>query len=580
MKKEKRYGLTGSLQAPLFHPKKIILEPRGNIEYGTQKIRIYAGDRLHFENFDAKEYLTTTVDNSASSDGYTNYKVTDGRMTFANNYMNYGIDWFINDKTSLNFMGEWRNSSQPKDNVFTTSKKVQQETITQYFESKSNTVNSTNNHFLSLFLKHSPGKEGTELTAEAYLYLQSSDVKNNYFDTYFNPDDMTTITDTQRRSNITYNNSNTSRFKLDYTFVTGKIKHETGLRGQYQWMENEFSNQFKTDQFDQVTKQLFGYNESRGTGYYNLSGKIKKFSWQLGLKEEYSNVNIGDTTRIDYYEFLPQLTLSRSFENNQNVKLIYRRQIERPYVFNLNPFETWDDSLHYRTGNPDLKPSLEHQIELSYSKNFGNNYISPKIYMNYVRNGIQDLTTVEPGGITHITEANIGKILEYGASVNSSVQLIKKWWRMNVYGTLYKRDISSSQHLSVDDFNNKLTCGFSLTSIVTLPKDYSFYAVARYNSPSISYQRLLSRDMLYLMGFDKKFSEQASVEVMVNPFIKDFTYSQVETRSAGYSEKWKGVIDIQYLFTATFTYRFKYGGKVKKINRDVNYENGGGGSAL
>ncbi|HYX06905.1 MAG TPA: outer membrane beta-barrel family protein [Bacteroidales bacterium] len=580
MKKEKRYGISGSLQAPLFHPNKIIMDPRANIEYGTRKVRVYAGDRLHFENFDAREYLTTTVDNSAKNDGYTNYKITNGRMTFANNYMNYGIDWFINDKTSLNFMGEWRNSSQPKDDVFTTNKKMQQDEITQYFETKSNTVNSTNNHYLSLFLKHTPEKEGSELTAEAYLYLQSSDVKNNYFDTYFDPANMTTVLGTQTRNNITYNNSNTARSKLDYTFVTGKVKHETGLRGSYLWMENKFSNQLKTDQADQLSNQLFSYNESRGAGYYNLSGKFGKFSWQAGLKGEYSNINIGDTTQIDYFEFLPQMTLSKSFENNQSVKLTYRRQLERPYVFNLNPFETWDDSLHYRTGNPNLKPSLEHQLELSYSKNFGNNYISPKIYANYVRNGIQDLTTVEQGGITHITQANIGKVLEYGTSVNSSVQLIKKWWRMNVYGRLYKREISSSQHLSVDDFNNKLSYGFSFTSIVTLPKDYSFYAIARYNSPSISYQRLSSRDMLYLIAFDKKFSDKASLEVVYNPFIKDFTYSQVETRSAGYNEKQKGVIDIQYLFEATFTYRFKYGGKVKKINREVNYENGGGGSAL
>ena len=93
----------------------------------------------------------------------------------------------------------------------------------------------------------------------------------------------------------------------------------------------------------------------------------------------------------------------------------------------MNPFEVWTDSLHLRTGNPNLDPAIENRIEFSYSKNFKSNYISPKVYFRYTNNGIQDVTTVSNEGVTVITQDNVGKNIEYGLGVNGAFQILKHW---------------------------------------------------------------------------------------------------------------------------------------------------------
>ena len=81
-------------------------------------------------------------------------------------------------------------------------------------------------------------------------------------------------------------------------------------------------------------------------------------------------------------------------------------------------------------------------------------------------------------------------------------------------------------------------------------------------------------------GFEKQFSEKAKLSVLYNPFIKEFTYAKVITQSQGYYEEWSGSVDVQHLFSVEFVYNFSYGGKVNKINREVEYEKGGGGGTF
>src|SRR3972149_5721057 len=105
--KEKRFGISGSVNVPLPHPQKIVANPRVNLEYGTNKYRVYAGTRLHVEKFPGGEYLYTRLDNTFETP-FENERLGSGTNRWINNYTNYGIDFFLNDKTSLNFYGEWR----------------------------------------------------------------------------------------------------------------------------------------------------------------------------------------------------------------------------------------------------------------------------------------------------------------------------------------------------------------------------------------------------------------------------------------------------------------------------------------
>ncbi len=570
LKKVKRYGVSGSVKVPVALPNKMVANPMANIEYGNQKFRVYAGDRLHLERFKGKEFLYTDVDDTYIQP-YRFEKVGEGINGWQNNYMNYGIDWFVNDKTSLNFMGEWRRYRGLSKDYVSEAKTFEENALTQYVRTSKNNLDNNDNFFYSLFFKRKFDREGTELTAEANFYQQKGNIKNDYVDTYIDTDNMLITRNEIFRNDLTDNHRNNTEFKLDYSFNLKSIRNEMGLRTFASFTDNKFTDNYSLESIPFSTDDRFQYQENRQALYYNISGKITKFAWQLGVRGEYTYLDINNESNSEYFVLLPQASLSRSFEKEQNIKLSYRKQIYRPYISSLNPFEMWSDSLHVRKGNPDLEPAMENRFELSYSKNFKSNYISPKIYLRYTTKGIQDITRITGDGITEISQGNVGENMEYGIGLNTAVQILKRW-RFNGNLTVYERIYKSDLDPTMTDKQERWSYRFNCSNIISLPKDYSLMMMANYGSPRISYQRVFYRDALVLFGFQKKLSEHASIEGFYNPLIKNFTYLKVVTESQDYHEEWKGQVEVQHLFAIEFNYNFNYGKKIKKINRSVEYE--------
>jgi hypothetical protein len=578
MKKTKRYGVSGSVTVPIPHPTKILANPKANIEYGNNKFRFYGGTRIHMERFNGSESLYTETDESYVQP-FKFYKESEGEIGWMNGYTNYGIDWFLSENTTLNFLGEWRKGKGINNDYLSNNRRYENGDLTQYFTSNLNGSDNRDNHYLSLFLKQQMPGEGSELTAEAYVYLHNSDARNRYEDIYYDPEDMQTILEEVNRQDQTLNSSRTAEMRVDYTFQLKNVKNEVGARYYNQWMSNDFTDDYNVSGSEGEVFDNFKFTEIRQTGYYNLLGAFKEFKWQLGFRGEYSQLDINDTVMKDYFVFLPQVSVSRSFGEGNNVKLSFRRQIHRPSVHSLNPFTTWTDSLHVWTGNPDLDPALENKIELSYARNFKNNYISPKFYLRYTKDNIQDLSIINEEGITEITQANIGKDLEYGIGVNAAIQVLKRW-RVNGNFALYNRVVGSEHALSRDEDNQKVSYRAGLTNIVMLPKEFAVFAFAYYNSPYVTYQREHSRDLLVIFGAEKTLWKKAKVEFFYNPFIKDFTYAEVKTRTQDYYEHWRGHLDVHHIYAIEFTYNFNYGGKIKKSNRRADYEVDEGGGTF
>ncbi|MBN1953313.1 MAG: outer membrane beta-barrel protein [Bacteroidales bacterium] len=574
LKKNRRAGVNGSVLIPAALPDKLLLNPRGNIEFGNKNMRIYVGDRLHYERFKGSELLTTQIDNSFENPFYYE-KRGEGFNSWQFNYMNYGVDIFLSEKTSLNLLGEWRSHKGVTDAYFSQHSTYSGENLTEYYESYQDNLDKSNNHFHSAFFRHTINDKGSEITAELNYYTQTGANDNTYTFHYFDPEDQVTELSTFDRYDRTENLRTTLEFKSDYSFFIKEIKNEAGIRLSERWMNNDFAVTNALN-ISELKNEEFHYTENWNAAYYNIMGKVNTFSWQAGVRLEYTGINIEDTTNITLMSLLPQVSLSQDLGNMQSVKLTFRRKLYKPGMSDLNPFTTWTDSLHVRIGNPDLRPAIENRLELSYSKNFGSNYLSPKLYFRYTENGIQDLSTIRPDGVTEISRANIGRDMEYGVGFSSAFQLFK-FFRLNSNVAVYNREVSSNYDLSLDEDNQKISFRADGTALIFLPKEFVLVGVLQYQSPSISYQREFSRDLLFLIGVDKQIGEKMHFSAFYNPFIKDFKYSAVATNAPGYSEYWEGAVDVQHLFAIEFTYNFSYGGQVKKIERDVEYDKNNGG---
>ncbi len=570
LKKEARTGMNGSVKVPIPHPDKVLIEPSARFEYGSKHFRFYVADQLHYERFRGTELLTTSVDD-AGEGAYYFEKDGKGTNSWQNNYMNYGIDWLINDKTSLNFMGEWRNWKGEANNYRWNSKTYQDDQLTKFLKTNVNSLDKSDNYYFSVFFLRKLKKDGDEFRAEAYYNTQTGKDKNGYGEQYIDTDDLTTVTGTISRLDLTENLRKNGELKLDLSFSLKNIRNEIGLRSYGSWTNNDFTSSYMLDEVLYENPDEFTYVETRQTAYYNLSGKVKKFSWQAGLRGEYSWLEINSDAHADYVVLLPQVSLNQAFGKDQSMKFSYRKQIFRPSVGSLNPFDVWTDSLHLRRGNPDLDAAIENRFELTYTKNFKANYLSPKVYFRYTNNGIQDNTTVTADGVTLITQDNVGRNMEYGLGVNGAFQVLKRW-RFNANVTLFNQVIKTDENIAGHKQEDMVSYRLNFSHIITLPKDYTLFLFANYGSPGISYQREFRRDFLMLVGAQKKFSDKFNMEVMYNPFIKNFMYQKVITTTPGYRETWEGHVEVGQLFNISLTYSFNRGAKIARIDRSVEYE--------
>jgi hypothetical protein len=522
--------------------------------------------------------ITTSIDNVNGLPYYFE-KNGKGKNSWQNNYMNYGIDWFLNEKSSLNFLGEWRNWKGVSNHYLSDSKVFVNDALTEFLHTNKKSLDKSDSYYFSLFYQRKFQKEGDEMKAEVYYNQQNGRVKGDYAETYIDPSDLTTPVGYLDRLDLTENQRRNGELKLDFTYTIKGIRNEAGIRTSASLMDNEFTKRYTIEEIENKEVETFEYLETRQTAYYNISGKIKKLSWQAGLRGEYSWLDINSNSHSDYTVLLPQFSLNQTLPKEQSFKFSYRKQIFRPSVNSLNPFETWTDSLHVRIGNPKLDAAIENRFELTYSKNFKANFISPKLYLRYTTNGIQDNTIVTGEGVTMITQDNVGKNMEYGLGINGAFQIFKRWrfnGNISVFNQYFKTDKDVAGHSSEE----MLSYRFNISNIVTLPKDYTFFMFANYGSPRISYQREFKRDLLVLVGAEKKFSEKLSMDVFYNPFIRNFMYQKIETTTPGYFETWEGHVEVSQLFCFSVTYNFNKGNKISKINRAIEYERNEGKGGL
>ncbi|GAF05699.1 outer membrane beta-barrel family protein [Saccharicrinis fermentans] len=115
---------------------------------------------------------------------------------------------------------------------------------------------------------------------------------------------------------------------------------------------------------DLVSAIYFSYNHSKN-----------KVDYEFGLRAEHTNThaNLNEMVIIDssYIHVFPSLLASYSPSNKFGISMHYNHKIERPYFSDLNPTQTYYDSLSYRQGNPFLKPTIKKNLALNVELPWG-----------------------------------------------------------------------------------------------------------------------------------------------------------------------------------------------------------------
>ena len=370
--------------------------------------------------------------------------------------------------------------------------------------------------------------------------------------------------------------------QIDYVHPIGDHKLEIGTKLISRNKEMVYSNLFEGVYSN---ADVFNYSQNVPSTYisteislpYGLGLKTGLRYEQTILNGSWDN-NSTDNFKESYYNFLPNIVLSKSFSPMRSIKFSYNNRITRPGVRQINPNLNSNDSRNITIGNPSLSPTLTEQFEMVINR-FGKiTQGSYQIYYKHSTDVIEKLLNIEDD-ISTLTYRNIGETKQYGASYFGSIRLNKFTFRgsLNLY-QYTGRDAS----LGFNDWTDPvLLYSYSVGGNVKLGNDWKAETFGFFRSPSQSLQGSTTTFSMMSFGIKKTFkNKRGSLGIrVIEPFKanKEFT-----TDLSGENFTQKSVRSIPFRsFGISFKYtigklNFKSSNKKTSIkNDDIKEESSG-----
>ena len=202
----------------------------------------------------------------------------------------------------------------------------------------------------------------------------------------------------------------------------------------------------------------FYYRRQIHSAYAMLTDKFGPLSVDAGVRADRTidklEIEVEGANRyIKYMEFFPSAHLSYEAPGKQHFSLGYSYRINRPGIWQLEPYITYEDYYTKMIGNPDIKPEYIHSLELGYRKTFAEKHTLAMTGYYRQRSGVRDRVRVayEPG-VTLDSLINAGKDRTFGLEVSANVKATR-WWNMILNGSIYDYDFTSS-YVGCSDASN------------------------------------------------------------------------------------------------------------------------------
>jgi len=571
LKKEARYGVSGNILEALKPFHKVTSVTQGSVDYALGKVTFYATGSYITQALN----IISTTDRRFTTIDSTTYTYGDGNIKVSLGSVNAGMDYYMNDRNNLSINVSYKPIYQ---NVYvpnTTTLFKSDNPLNTLASQTTNKLESDETAF-SLFYKKTFKKPVEEFTAEATYYIFKS-VSGNYFSNTRYPYGSDVILDTYSRVEDDLNDRNYFLTKLDYVYPVGmNAKIEAGYHFYYQQMGYDF----KIDK--QEESNLFEYGEFRNSAYAGVAMNLKKFGFQASLRIENSHIIADSVTNPDYSCILPAANLQYKFSASHNIKLTYNRRINRPGIYEMNPYWRIGQSYDITQGNPDLRPDYRDRLQLTYTWNFGSNYFSPYIYDEYFSDKVSSRFSIirSPitGELTTITKPfNLLSGYEYGGGVNAML------WYVNLSARIfdghYEEYTEGTFTIPARDY---FSFTINSTAFVNLDKKKktTVFAYLQYNGVNINAQSKSYTLPLYGFGGQYKLKNHSMGLFWLLPFSKEIDYQKIETETAAYTSTNTTGIDFAGWFQFQYSFRFNKGRNIKKLNHKIEVESDSKGQAI
>jgi ferric enterobactin receptor len=458
----------------------------------------------------------------------TSYFNTDGSYTNKNLRPNLRtqVDYDFNKLNNLSFT--YQGNLNYFDNVSTT----------QY-------TNINNNNEVYKLSKRSIGSEGngyshgvtlaytlkTKTPGETLRLIASGNIGKNeqdrdFFQRFLNPDFLPTGLDSTQQQ-LTDNKSKAWSGRLSYD---RPLKWKgTNISTGFSYIGNDFHNQLNTSFLKQLDT-TFIYNDLLSTDFNFLQSIFQARAaltvsfpkeWRLtgGVIAEQTEMSFkflkgtADNVSNNYWNLLPHVTLRKEFNRQFNTSLVYRANIRRPGIGELNPAIDYGDPYNIRFGNPYLAPQVADNFDWNVSFNKGKYYFNTSVGYNRVKNVFNTIRNLVPSGKTEVTWQNISDRNEYEASIWGGYTFSRKF-RINASVGYSFNEYGEKEKL-LYKYRNGGTFYTSFNYSYTPNPLLSFEGNARYNSFADPQGRSRSNITMNLGVQHKFFNKRLNVSFHV-----------------------------------------------------------------
>ncbi|MGB5393535.1 MAG: TonB-dependent receptor [Lutimonas sp.] len=495
---------------------------------------------------------------------------------------NFGVEYFITDKSSIVASFIYRNSRGNDETVNETTKFDSNLQETDFIVRTSDDSEDRNDWQYNLNYMNNFNENGHKLTVD----FQFEDNYEKEFTDINEKEFFPVEQDQLGEQNSTERPEKQYLFQSDYVLpMENEHQFEAGVRSNILDQTTDFRVYFEDDNgdfnLDTNLSNIFNYDEKIHAAYTQYGAKFNKFSGLLGLRMEITDIDIEIVDREDlaaernYTNWFPTVNLGYELADEENITIGYNRRIRRPRSRMINPFPSRSSETNIFQGNPYLNPSISDAFEIGYFKKWPKITLNTSVYYNHATDVFQFITedtgeTTE-GGIPIIKRFPINLSTEdrYGFEMAANYTP-KKNWRFNASFNLFQNTVEGFYE-GVDFGAENLSWFTRLSGKVVLPYSIDWQTNMMYMGPMQNaqneYKGMFSTDM----AFSKDIMDgDGTLSLNISDLFNSRKRMMETSTDTFYSEsefQWR-----ERQFRLTFTYRFK-----QKKKREFNRDFDGGG---
>ena len=497
LKKQDLLGFNGNVNLNAGDPKSSGIS--GTFNLRNNKINIFNTTSFKDGDNNSNFFGNTEYFNS-------NLKIdnqTKSNRNSKNNFLNLGVEYYLDDKTSLTLSGFYRKGDQLSysRNVVNDITNID---IVSSNERIANDKELEESFEYALDFYKDFDKDGHTLSARISYEEDDENSVDNIED--FSTIPFVSSSAFERTTNIDFQNRLLAQ--IDYVYpIDENTEFELGYRGRFLDRETDFDVSFLRGglyQSDSGLSNIFKYSENINSFYTQFGKKFNSLSVLLGLRYEDSKQEIDQRTTNQfevkkYSDLFPTVNIAYQFSDLESLTLGYSKRVRRPRGWDINPFPRRNSITSYRRGNPFLDPTFTSAYEVDYLKRFKKITINTALFYRQSDGNVEriqqetgDLVNliVESGSNNPVLQVPVLEYYPINLSTNKRIgselsitYTPSRSVRINGSFTLNSTKIRGAyNNQSFDSDDTNWSARFN--GFIRLPKDYSLQFFGFLRGPS------------------------------------------------------------------------------------------------